>query len=96
MKFRHCDHPNNLVSQDVPRNVSWYLICLFIVDVLFFTMKKDLSKVLTARITFIAFPVAGYLLTLVGDRLPFEFDIAVIGTVFYGVGYSIRQTNEVE
>jgi len=69
----------------------WFLICLFIVESLFFTFKEIVNKYLLFICVFILFPAIGYLLILVNYRLSFGLDIALIGLTFYALGYWIKK-----
>lgn len=60
-------------------NALWFLPCLFVVEIIFYFVKNKLLLPF--------FALSGYLATFLPFRLPWSFDIALVGVVFYGVGH---------
>jgi fucose 4-O-acetylase-like acetyltransferase len=57
----------------------WFLPCLFVVEIVFYSVRNKLLLVV--------FAILGYMATFLPFRLPWSADVALVGIVFYGLGY---------
>lgn len=74
----------------------WYLMCFFWITIMFYPLSKHVEKPISKN-KIIIFAIIAYLLLysrnllliipLPEHRLPFKMDTALIGLVFYAVGY---------
>jgi acyltransferase len=72
----------------------WFLTCLFIVEILFFYILKNVQKPLQILLILFAFSIIGYLESLfIPFRLPWSTDVALTAVVFFGLGYLFKLYN---
>lgn len=70
----------------------WFLTCLFIIELIFFTMKKYIKKNSNFNTVIICILTVGaYFSKITSIRLPYGIDTALIGVGFFYVGYLIRK-----
>lgn len=62
----------------------WFLPCLFVVEIIFYFVRN--------KYFLLVFAVLGYLVTFLPFRLPWSFDVALVGVVIYGIGYFYKDT----
>ena len=70
---------------EIPMNVAlWYLPCLFVVEIIFYFVKKPY--------TLFAFAALGLLAKFMPFRMPWGLDVALTAVVFYGVGHYYKDS----
>lgn len=76
--------------------VLWFLPCLFVTKVLFWTLTKYVTKPLHILMILFIVSVVGYGLYLYmpGIKLSFGFETALTALVFYGLGYLWKMHSE--
>jgi fucose 4-O-acetylase-like acetyltransferase len=76
-------------------SVMWFLPCLFIVEVFYYTIQKRIPSGLAAALVVLAFVVAGFAVSgtkpfppcfRLSVRLPLMLDTAMVGLAFYALG----------
>ncbi|QUW21259.1 acyltransferase family protein [Sporosarcina sp. Marseille-Q4063] len=68
--------------------VLWFLTCLFIVEVIFYIVVKNISNFKLILFVLFIFSILGYIDSLyMPIRLPWSIDIAITATVFFGFGF---------
>lgn len=64
----------------LPMNAAlWFLPCLFVVEMVFYFVRN--------RLLLVVFAILGCLAAFLPFRLPWSADVALIGIVYYGLGY---------
>lgn len=73
----------------------WFLPCLFITEILFFISRKNLKENYQLLALVIFFSLTGFLYsTYIPLRMPWSFDIALTGVVFYLAGHFFKKNYE--
>jgi len=76
----------------MPFGPIWFLLSLFWVEVIFFTLIKIIKQKTLLLISIFGIAAIGYLLSLkLTVRPPWGLDVALIALLFYGLGSFIRQ-----
>lgn len=69
----------------------WFLMCLFVVEIIHFTILKiSKNRQSVIVISLLICGVIGYLLSKIGYLLPFKFDTAFVAVLFYGIGNLLK------
>ena len=72
----------------------WFLLCLFVVEVLYFILKKKITnKNVFSVIICSLFGIGIVVAEFVNIRLPFWIDIALFGIFFYHIGNLVKEWN---
>lgn len=76
----------------VHNTLLWFLVCLFVTELLFFYINKMSGNKSSAMLLIlILFAFLGYADSIYSPiRLPFSIDVAFVAIVFYGLGYVLR------
>jgi fucose 4-O-acetylase-like acetyltransferase len=73
----------------------WFLPCLFITEILFFSLRKSVKQNYKLLALVIVFSLIGFLYNIyIQLRMPWSIDIALTGIVFYSTGYFFRSKYE--
>lgn len=75
----------------------WFLLCLFVVEIIYFILKKKNSKIFlnSSLILFLTFGIAiSQLIKYKYFRLPFWTDIALFGIIFYHIGVITKRVKK--
>lgn len=67
--------------------VLWFITCLFVVEVLFFIIQKQIKKRKMLIAVLLLFSCLGYLSTFLPIRLVWNVDVALTAVTFYGMGF---------
>ncbi|WP_284641729.1 acyltransferase family protein [Paenibacillus silviterrae] len=69
----------------------WFLTCLFVVELLFYSLRRFVKKTPHLAITLLLLSFIGYADGLWNPvKLPWGMDVAVTAVVFYGLGYLLK------
>lgn len=72
----------------------WFLPCLFIVEVIYFFLKKFSTNDKTLFLYLVIMSVIGYLDSiLMPFRLPWSIDVSLTAVVFFGIGNLLKKHN---
>ena len=73
----------------------WFLLCLFVVEVCYFILKKKIinEKIFTVIISVLLF-IGIIIVEFANFRLPFWIDIALFGIFFYHIGNLLKRWKE--
>lgn len=72
--------------------VLWFLTCLFLMDLFFLIIKKFFEKDIAVLMTALAIALLGITFNvIIGIRLPWSADTAMINIPFYCIGYLLRK-----
>lgn len=75
--------------------VMWFLPCLFMTEVIFYFLRKNIHDDRVIYILIIASAILGYGISkYVNIRLPFCLDSTLVAIPFYGVGYFLANNIE--
>ena len=76
----------------MPHNgVLWFVVCLFVTEILFFALHQRLHAVRSWGLVFLAVSLGGYFVgPLSPARWPWSADVALTALVFYGFGFFAR------
>lgn len=75
--------------------VLWFLTCLFVVEIFFYTINKNITKQRNLMISLVILSIVGYLSSLLLPvRLPWNADVALTAIVFYGAGFLFKSNIE--
>lgn len=66
----------------------WFLTMLFVVNILFFIINKYFKTYIGYVIIILS--IIGYLFTYIDMRLPWSINVALVGIVFYAIGFLLR------
>lgn len=70
----------------------WFLTCLFIIEVLFFAIKKIIKNEIVLAVICLFVGIIGMLFPcVISTRLPWAADSALVGIMFYYLGYLIHK-----
>ena len=74
-----------------PNMVLWFLACLFVTEIMFFVISRNLRRKDLICLALVLFSVNGYWGLYRGFRMPWSIDAAFNAIVFYGLGYLIKE-----
>ncbi|NOW21736.1 acyltransferase family protein [Clostridium butyricum] len=82
-----------LISQGGSENhvyniVMWFLPCLFVTEIIFYLIRKEITQSKLIYVILFIFSILGFILSkYLPIRLPWSIDTMFVGIVFYGIGY---------
>ena len=81
-------YSNNKYAPMTHNGVLWFLTCLFIVELMFYLIRKKTVNDHTLLLLLIASSIVGYLGSVyVPFGMPWSTNVAFTGIVFFGLGY---------
>jgi acyltransferase len=84
-------YSNNRFANMSHNIALWFITCLFVVEVMFFEMRKRVSSVAGQGLLLLASSVLGYVSSLYWPYpLPWSIEVAFMALPFYGAGYLLR------
>ena len=74
--------------------VLWFLPCLFITEIIFYLIAKNVKKDRNIISILLTSSIIGYIVSIyLGFRFPWGINIVFTSIVFYGLGYILHRSN---